>query len=101
MTHTFDAQSYTNLLVRYQPKPISTQAENEAAIALAQKLEHRLDRTPEEDLFLELLLTLIEKFEQEHHPLPDVSKSSVVQHLMEARDLDMADLLPILGTKPQ
>jgi HTH-type transcriptional regulator/antitoxin HigA len=38
---TFDAKSYTDLLVRYQPKPIATEAENEAAIALACELEHR------------------------------------------------------------
>jgi HTH-type transcriptional regulator / antitoxin HigA len=97
MTHTFDAQSYTNLLVRYQPKPIATEAENETAIALAQELEHR-QRTPEEDLFLELLVTLIEKFEQEHEPIPRGSGGSMIQHLMEVRDLDENDLVPILGT---
>jgi len=57
---TFDAKSYTNLLVRYQPKPLATEAENEAAIALACELEHRPMRTLEEDIFLELLITLIE-----------------------------------------
>lgn len=63
MTRIFDAQSYADLLVRYQPKPIETEAENEGAIALAQELEHRTQRTAEEGLFLELLLTLIEKYE--------------------------------------
>ncbi|GAP95193.1 hypothetical protein NIES2104_17130 [Leptolyngbya sp. NIES-2104] len=99
MTHTFDRQSYTDLLVRYQPKPILTDAENEAAIALAQELEHRPQRTPEEDLFLELLVTLIEKFENEHEPILSGSASSIVQHLMEVRELDAVDLLPILGTQ--
>jgi HTH-type transcriptional regulator / antitoxin HigA len=99
MTHTFDAQSYANLLVRYQPKPIATETENEAAIALAQELEHRDDRTSEEDLFLELLVTLIEKFEQEHTSIPKGSGSSMIEHLMEARELDTADLVPILGTQ--
>ena len=58
---TFDTKSYTDLLVRYQPKPIAAKAENEAAIALACELEHRPMRTLEEDIFLELLITLIEK----------------------------------------
>lgn len=31
MIRTFDAKSYTDLLVRYQPKPIANEAENEAA----------------------------------------------------------------------
>ena len=41
MIRTFDAKSYTDLLVRYQPKPIANEAENNAAIALACELEHR------------------------------------------------------------
>lgn len=40
-----------NLLVRYQLKPILTEAENDAALSHAQKLEHRLQRTSEEDSF--------------------------------------------------
>jgi HTH-type transcriptional regulator / antitoxin HigA len=99
MTHTFDAKSYTDLLVRYQPKPIATEAENDAAIAIAQDLEHRSQRTPEEDLFLELLVTLIEKFEVDNYPIPKASGISMVQHLLEARGLSQADLISILGTK--
>ncbi|MCC3589874.1 hypothetical protein [Microcoleus sp. PH2017_28_MFU_U_A] len=66
MIRTFDAKSYTDLLVRYQPKPIANEAENDAAIALACELEHGPMRSLEEELFLELLITLIEKFEGEH-----------------------------------
>jgi HTH-type transcriptional regulator / antitoxin HigA len=55
MTRTFDPQSYTELLVRYQPKPIATEAENDHAIALAQELEHCPTRPLEEETFLELL----------------------------------------------
>ncbi|MBW4619430.1 MAG: hypothetical protein KME17_08735 [Cyanosarcina radialis HA8281-LM2] len=46
---------------RLLSKPIATEAENESAIALDEELDRRLMRTPEEDLFLELLVTLIEK----------------------------------------
>lgn len=99
MTRTFDAQSYTELLVRYQPKPIATEAENDRAIALAQELEHRPTRSLEEDTFLELLITLIEKFEAEHYPIPTGTTGSILQHLMDARDLEAADLIPVLGTQ--
>ena len=98
MTRTFDAKSYTELLVRYQPKPIATVAENDRAIALAQELEHRSTRTLEEDVFLELLLVLIEKFEAENYPISTPSYSSMVQHLIDARDLEESDLIPILGS---
>ncbi|MEG4343908.1 transcriptional regulator [Microcoleus sp. A003_D6] len=62
MIRTFDAKSYTDLLVRYQPKPIANEAENEAASAVACELEHRPVRSLESELFLEVLITLIEKF---------------------------------------
>jgi HTH-type transcriptional regulator/antitoxin HigA len=101
MTHTFDAQSYIELLVRYQPKPIATEAENDSAITLAQELEHRPMRSLEENTFLELLITLIEKFEAEHYSIPTGTTGSTLQHLMDARDIEEADLIPVLGTQEQ
>lgn len=98
MTPTFNAQSYVELLVRYQPKPITTEAENDRAIALAQELEHQPLRSLEEDTFLELLVTLIEKFEAEQYPIPTGTPQSMLRHLMDARELDEGDLIPILGT---
>ena len=61
------------------PKIIETE-ENEAAIALAEELEHR-DRTLEEDAFLKLLVTLIYKFEQEHYPFPVCDPLQLLLHL--------------------
>ncbi|PSB39013.1 transcriptional regulator [filamentous cyanobacterium Phorm 46] len=98
---TFDAKSYTDLLVRYQPKPIATGAENDAAIALACELEHRPMRSQEEELFLELLITLIEKFEAENYPIPAGDYASMLWHLMDARNLDKSDLIPVLGTETE
>jgi HTH-type transcriptional regulator/antitoxin HigA len=99
MIRTFDAQSYTDLLVRYLPKPIANEAENDRAIALASELEHRPVRSPEEELFLELLITLIEKFESQNYPIPAGDAASMLRHLMDARDLEKSDLIPILGTE--
>lgn len=98
MTRTFDAQSYAELLVRYQPKPIATEAENDRAIALAQELEHRSPQTLEEGVFLDLLITLIEKFEAENYPIPKGDPVSMMHHLMDARDLEESDLVEILGS---
>ena len=98
MTRTFDTQSYVDLLVRYQPKPITTEAENDSAIALAEELEHHPQRSLEEETFLELLITLIEKFEAEHYPIPTGTPGSMLRHLMDTRDLKEADLIPVLGT---
>ncbi|MDY7015686.1 MAG: transcriptional regulator, partial [Cyanobacteriota bacterium] len=62
MTLTFNSETYTNLLVKYQPKVIKTEVENERATALAEELDRLSHRTPEEESLLELLLLLIEKF---------------------------------------
>ena len=51
-------------------KPISTEAKNDRAIALVEELEHRSDRSVEKETLLDFLLTLIEKFESEHYPIP-------------------------------
>jgi HTH-type transcriptional regulator / antitoxin HigA len=98
MTLTFNPESYTSLLVRYQPKPIVTPTEYEAAIALASDLEHRSNVTTEEETLLELLVTLIEKYELDHEPaIPLSSGRSVLIHLMDAQDLEPSDLVEVLG----
>ncbi len=98
MTLTFNLQSYTNLLVRYQPKPIVSHEDYEKSIALAEEMDHRDILTPEEDVLLELLVTLIEKYESVHEPIPNVSGRSVLINLMDAQDVTAGDLVPILGS---
>ena len=98
MTRTIDKEVYANLLAQYQPKVIETEEENEAALALAEELEHR-DRTPEEDALLDLLVTLIEKFEDEHYQLGGSTPQSILLHLMEARDLRQEDLIGVIGSR--
>jgi HTH-type transcriptional regulator / antitoxin HigA len=99
MTRTFNPETYGRLLAHYRPKPITTEAENEASIALAQELEHRSHRTPEEDILLELLVALIEKFEDAHYSIPAGSPQSMLHHLMDARDLEPNDLYEVLGSQ--
>ncbi|HAA30300.1 MAG TPA: transcriptional regulator [Cyanobacteria bacterium UBA8553] len=99
MTLTFNRETYASLLAKYQPKVIKTDEENEQAIALAEKLSHRVNRTLEESALLELLITLIEKYEDEHYPLGETTPHSMLLHLMEARNLEEADLVEILGSR--
>ena len=71
MTLTFNSQKYQKLLVNYQPKLIRTEDENQKALAIVEELMCRQNRSLEENEFYELLILLIEKFEQEFfdHPL--------------------------------
>jgi HTH-type transcriptional regulator/antitoxin HigA len=62
MTLTINNKVYSELLAQYQPKIITTEEENERAIALVESLTHKNDLSPEEEQILELLITIVEKF---------------------------------------
>lgn len=98
MTRTFNPESYGKLLAEYQPKIITTEAENEQAIALALTLEHRSNRTPEEEMLLQLLVTLIEQFEETHYPILQGTPNSMLVHLMDARDITTEALAEVIGS---
>lgn len=98
MTLTINPEIYANLLAEYQPKVIKTDEENEQAIALAEKLAHRQNKTAEESTLFELLIALIEKYEDEQYPMGKSSPHSMLLHLMEARGLKQVDLVGILGS---
>ena len=98
MTRTFNPESYGKLLAEYQPKIITTEAENEQAIALALTLEHRPNRTPEEEMLLQLLVTLIEQFEETHYPILQGTPNSMLVHLMDARDTTTEALAEVIGS---
>jgi HTH-type transcriptional regulator / antitoxin HigA len=98
MTRIFNPESYGQLLAKYQPKTITTEEDNEQALAVAQDLEHRSNRTPEEETLLELLVTLIEKFEETHYPIPKGTPHSMLLHLMEARSMEPKALVGVIGS---
>jgi HTH-type transcriptional regulator/antitoxin HigA len=98
MIHTINRNVYGDLLAQHQPKAIETEAENEAAILLAESLEHR-QRTPEENALLELLIILIEKFEETSYPLPNLESDRMLLHLMEARNMKQEELVGVIGSR--
>jgi antitoxin component HigA of HigAB toxin-antitoxin module len=49
----------------------------------------------EEDTALDLMVRLIQDYEEGHHPLPDPTPHEMLVYLMEQRGLKQADLLPI------
>lgn len=99
MTLTFDRNVYASLLGEFQPKVITSEEENERALEAVEKLMACKSRTPEQEILLELLVILIEKFEDEHYQLHGSTPQSILQHLMEARSLKQSDLVGILGSK--
>jgi len=99
MTLTFNGNKYGSLLAQYQPKPITTESENQSAIALAQELEHKDNLSLEEKTLLELLYLLIEQFENENYPITDGSPLDVLKHLMEENHIKQEELVGIIGSR--
>jgi HTH-type transcriptional regulator / antitoxin HigA len=98
MTLTFNLRTYESLLTQYHPKVITSKAENDATLAAAEELVHRPNKSPEKNALLELLVTLIEKFEEETYPIPVSSPLNMLKHLMEARELKQEDFGGIMGS---
>jgi HTH-type transcriptional regulator / antitoxin HigA len=61
---------------------------------------HLKDRTPEQEAIYELLIVLIERFEQEFYK-PDRSSNpgSMLSFLMDQRDLQPIDIVTIFGSE--
>jgi HTH-type transcriptional regulator/antitoxin HigA len=97
MTLTFNPEKYKELLNAYLPRIIKNEAENEQALAIVEDLMHR-ERSPEENELYHLLITLIEKFEQEYYqPVQQNNPQSMLLFLLEESGKTKADLQDFLG----
>jgi HTH-type transcriptional regulator / antitoxin HigA len=100
MTLTFSSEKYQDLLIKYQPKLIKNEEENEKALAIVEELMHRNNRSVEENELYELLIFLIEKFEQEYYsPGQQSTPHSMLAFLMEQKDINQSDLVGVIGSK--
>lgn len=100
MNAGLDEGRYAILLSSALPKVIETEEENERLLTEVEGLtEKGVNRSPEEEQLLKLLIALIERFEDEHYPLEATSPQETLQELMEARGLKQSDLWELFGSK--
>jgi HTH-type transcriptional regulator / antitoxin HigA len=98
MTLTINSEIYSQLLAKYQPRIIQTEAENEEFLQVVEELLSRQNLTPEENTILELLVKLIEDFEDKHYQLNKSTPHSRMIHLMEAQNLTKENLVQVFGS---
>ena len=55
--------------------------------------------SPPEEEAIELLTLLVERYEQEHYPIPAADPASVVRFLIERQNLTQRDLIPQFGSE--
>jgi HTH-type transcriptional regulator/antitoxin HigA len=96
-----DIKKYARLLTKALPRPIETEVECERVIEMIDKLMSKGEEmlTAEEHVLLELLTQLVERYEDEHHQIPEASPDAVIRFLMEDRGLRHKDLMPALGSR--
>ena len=81
------------------PTTITSERQHEEYLAVLDKLASKERPTGEEEKYAEVLMTLIEAYEVEHHAIPDAPPVEVLRALMEANGLRQKDLAAIFGTE--
>lgn len=79
-------------------KPIRTDADYEEALADIDRLFDADANTPEGDR-LEVLVTLVSAYEDQHFSLPAPDPIEAIEYYMESRGLSRRDLEPFIGTR--
>ena len=98
MTITFDRTVYVNLLADFVPEVITSEAEYDRALAVAERLVANRNLSNEESKFLLLIVTLIEDYEGKHYAMGDVSPHAALLHLMEYSGTSQTDLTGAIGS---
>lgn len=81
------------------PTPIVSERQHEEYLMVLDKLTNKQHPTREEEKYAEVLITLIEAYEEEHHRIPDASPIEILRSLMDANNLRQKDLIPVFGTE--
>lgn len=98
MTLTINRKTYGDLLAEIQPHVITNDVDNEIALKNVERLLAIPQPNAEEERILQLLLTLVEKYENEHYPMDNSSPLDILLHLMESNNLKQADLVNVIGS---
>lgn len=92
----FDPAKYRKLVAEAMPVIVTTEAENERLLAIIEPLMSRA-LSPEETRLFDLLVKLVEDFEDRHYVQGESSPAKMLQFLTEQRGLRQRDLVHLFG----
>ncbi len=99
MTAKYSPKKYADWLAATLPQIIESEAEYERLLAVVELMMSReADLSPEEVKLFDLLVKLIQDYEEEHYPIEPTAPHQVIQHLLEARGLQQEVLAPLFGS---
>jgi len=79
-------------------KPIKTEQDYQEALQEVDKLIDAKSNTPDGDK-LDILVTLIEAYEEKNHPVLPPEPVEAILHQMESQELSRKDLVPLFGSR--
>lgn len=97
-TRSFNRRKYAALLAEALPTAITNEEELERMTVIVDRLAVKKNLSPEESRLLNMLATLIEVYEDKHHPIPEAPPHVMIQGFMQERGLRNKDLEPLLGS---
>lgn len=99
MSNKFNPEKYGALLMTTLPQVIENEEELERTEDIINKLLSKGENLSlEEEKLLDLLSDLVEKYEDEHYPFPELAPNEILKYLMEENGLKQSDLLHVFGS---
>lgn len=93
------ATEYRELLVRFLPHPIRSDADYRRSVAQLERL--MVPRpTAARSQFIEVLATLIERYESRDYPTPECDSADVLRNLLDAKGVSPARVAKATGIPP-
>lgn len=83
-------EGYLALIREWPLRPIRSEAELDGAIAMLDALGDRETLSPDEHDYLLVLSSLVEAYEDAHHPSPAIVGLPMLRHLIESRGVPQA-----------
>lgn len=96
---TIDPAKYGKLCADAVPKVIESEEELQRLIEKMEALDFKETPTVEERALSDLLMRLIQDYDDRNDALPDTEPYKVVLLLMEKKGLRQADLIPVFGSR--
>lgn len=99
MTLTFEAKTYNQLLAEIAPTSIDSEAEYDRLLEIVEALHFNPNLNPDQLKLYNLLVTLIEAYEEANDPMSDVSPNTMLEFLMDSKQLEPIDLVGVMGSE--
>jgi HTH-type transcriptional regulator/antitoxin HigA len=94
-------KSYGDVLKQYEPQTIRSEREYNRMLAAADQLMQLRKRTAAEERVLDLIVALLQHYEDDRYPIPEAPPHRVLAHLIEAKNISQAELARETGVSRQ